>query len=124
MSTNFLDRLISYFTSPNALANLATWLPVLFFNTCGVVLAAIGWNRHRVFGFLLFLISSALGIARSGLAALAASQLQHSHTQAMHLYSASTTLGYVAIIISLWGLGWFVFRANFARPRKPEVYQP
>ena len=119
--TNFLDALFSLFNSSNS---LAPWLPALLFRICGLVLAAIGWNRHRIFGFLLFLISSALGIASSTLTAFAVSQMHGSNAQGMRFYSASATLGYLAIIMGLWGLGHFVFRANFAPPRKPDVYQP
>jgi hypothetical protein len=120
-SNNFLDTLLSLFSTSNS---FAPWLPALLFRICGLVLAAIGWNRHRVLAFLLFLISSALGIVSSAFTAFAVSQMRGSNAQGMQFYSASATLGYLAIIMGLWGLGHFVFRAKFAPPHKPEIYQP
>jgi hypothetical protein len=121
MSNNFLDALFSFFSTSNT---LAAWLPALIFRICGLVLAAIGWNRHRVLGFLLFLISSALGIASTAFTAVGVSQMRSSNAQAMQFYSAATTLGYLATVMGLWGLGHFVFRATFAPRSKPAVYQP
>jgi hypothetical protein len=119
---NLLDELISFFSSRPY--GPAQWLVGLLFPICGLVLAAIGWKRHQILGFLLFLISSALGIASHVVGIVGISRVRNSTSEGLGFLSASTTLAYLATIIGLWGLGYFVFRAKFAPPAKPEVYQP
>jgi hypothetical protein len=119
---NLFDELISFFNSMPS--GPAQWLVGLLFPICGLVLAAIGWKRHQILGFLLFLISSALGIASRVVGIIGISRVRNSAGQGLGFLSASTTLAYLATIMGLWGLGYFVFRAKFTPPTKPEVYQP
>jgi hypothetical protein len=121
-SNSFLDSIIAFFSAAAA-ANLGVWLPGLLFRLVGLWLAAVGWNRHRILGFLLFLISSAVGLASSVVAAIGMAGISNYSRAGVSLFSVSTTLGYLSAIAGLFGLGNLVFRAKFAPPAKAEVYQ-
>lgn len=120
-STSVFDALFSLFGGS---VHLAAWLPGLLIRLCGLWLAAVGWKRHRVLGFMLFFVASAIGVASSVFVAIGMSRSTQMPGGASSVYSAATSLGYLSAILSLCALGHLAFRATFAPPVQPQIYKP
>lgn len=95
-------------------------LPSLFFNLAVLWFGIVGWKRHRVRGFLLWLAAAVLGLV-SNITFMSVFVGDHymSSPQVLAL-AIGRQLGTIGTIFFAAGVWHFVYRTRFGPPEPPE----
>ena len=93
-------------------------MPYLLFYLAVLWLAAVGWKRHRMPGFLLLLMSSIIGLISAVMlmvGGLGSPNFSPERADT-HTLDVAYQLALIAMILITAGIWHFVYRARFAPP--------
>ena len=99
-------------------------LPGVLFNIGVLWLALLGWQKHRVSGFLLVLTAAAIGLTSSLLWLSVMGAGTSSFSDHMLILAVANALHPISMIFWIAGLWCLVYRARFAPPEDSNQAPP